>query len=254
MRWHTIATSAATLTPPDRFSEDVSVQFATLPPAVKFEEVVAVLRELIIENVPLIEAVQQLQAAGYTDLLEISVATPPVEAKWTPAQTEALARVITMDSSRRVWMGSMEITELIRRQLQEEISSITAAELAQRGAEAPIGAIPGISSPFGVARAEKRRGFWFNINAELIIYGATERGAKVTIGPRAVALRPDGTFSFRFALPDGNYDLPVTAVAPDGEESRSAKLFFGRSSHYQGDVGAHPQAASLKIPSPANVA
>jgi hypothetical protein len=212
------------------------------------------LRELIQENVPLIEAIQQLRADGHMDLPEIFMATPPVEAKWTPAQTEALAKAITMDDSRRVWMGSLEITELIRRQLQEEISSITAAELARRGAEAPGGGMSDVSSPFGAARAGKRGGFWFNINAELVIYGATERGANVTIGGRTIALRSDGTFSFRFALPDGNYDLPVAATARDGEESRGAKLFFARSTRYQGEVGTHPQDANLKKPSPANVA
>ncbi|MCI0537324.1 MAG: DUF4912 domain-containing protein, partial [Verrucomicrobiales bacterium] len=257
-RWHTVATSAATLTPPDRLSEEVSVQFATLPPEVKFEEVVAVLRELIAENVPLVEAIQQLRAEGHTELPDLPallVATPPLEENWTPAQTEALAQVITMDTARRVWMGSLEITELIRRQLQEEISSITAAELAQqRAAAALAGAIPSISSPLGREEARKRGAFWFNVNAELVIYGATERGAKLTIGGRAVALRPDGTFSFRFALPDGEYDLPVTAVAPDGEESRAAGLSFRRSTRYEGDVGTQAQDAQLKTPAPENVA
>jgi hypothetical protein len=148
----------------------------------------------------------------------------------------------------------MEITELISRQLQEQVSSVSAAELAARGAAGPVSVIPGVSSPFGRLEAEKRRAFWFNVNAELIIYGATERDAKLTVGGRAVALRPDGTFSFRFALPDGEYHLPVKAVASDGQESRGADLSFRRSTGHQGDVGTHPQDAQLKSPSPAHVA
>src|SRR5688500_20153543 len=36
------------------------------------------------------------------------------------------------------------------------------------------------------------RKFWFKINAELIIYGATEPDAKVAIADRPIKLRPDG--------------------------------------------------------------
>ena len=50
---------------------------------------------------------------------------------------------------------------------------------------------------------ERAKGFWFNVNAELIIYGATEPTARVTLGGHEIKLRPDGTFSYRFSLPDG---------------------------------------------------
>jgi hypothetical protein len=249
-RWHTIATSAATVTPPDRLSEDVLVQLATLPAEVKFEEVIQAVREVISENIPLIEAVRQLRAEGHATLPEISVSAPQTETSWTPAQTKALAKVVAMDSLRRVWMGSLEITELVRRQLQHEASSIAAAGLT-RDAGAAGRDISSVSSPFG--GHAKQRGFWFNVNAELIIYGATERDAKVTIGGRAIRLRSDGTFSFRFALPDGDYALPITATASDGMESRSANLSFRRATEFCGGAGAHPQDANLRTPSAASV-
>ena len=101
---------------------------------------------------------------------------------------------------------------------------------------------------------ERKKGFWFNVNAELIIYGATEADATVTIGGRKIQLRPDGTFSYRFSLPDGQYALPAVATSADGTDSRSAALKFSRDTQYRGDVKAHPQDPALKIPSPANVA
>jgi hypothetical protein len=82
----------------------------------------------------------------------------------------------------------------------------------------------------------------------LIIYGATEPDAKVTIGGRAIQLRPDGTFSFRFALPDGVYSLPVAATSADKVETRRANLKFQRTTNYSGDVGAHPQDPALRPP------
>lgn len=96
-----------------------------------------------------------------------------------------------------------------------------------------------VSSPFGLQ--ERRKGFWFNINAELVIYGATEPDAEVTIGGRVIKLRPDGTFSYRFSLPDGKYELPAIATSADGTDSRSAALVFSRATEYRGKVDAHPQ-------------
>jgi hypothetical protein len=158
-----------------------------------------------------------------------------------------------MDRVRRVWMGSLEITELVRRRLQEEISSLMFSQFSLP--TSPIGAISSfssVSSPFG-ARA-KAKGFWFNVNAELILYGATEPDAQVTIGGRAIKLRPDGSFSYRFALPDGQYELPAVAVSSDKTDTRAAELRFGRSTQYHGEVHAHPQDPQLKPPLPAHVA
>ena len=100
---------------------------------------------------------------------------------------------------------------------------------------------------------ELAKGFWFNVNAELIIYGATEPGAKVTLGGHEIKLRADGTFSFRFALPDGKYDLPAVAVSESGDDARAADLKFSRSTDYLGDVGATPQDPALQPPLPDNI-
>jgi len=87
----------------------------------------------------------------------------------------------------------------------------------------------------------------------LIIYGATEPDASVTIGGRKIQLRTDGTFSYRFALPDGQYGLPIAATSADKVETRNADLKFARSTEYRGDVGKHPQDPKLKKPGLKNV-
>lgn len=72
-----------------------------------------------------------------------------------------------------------------------------------------------------VRKEEKRpRKFWLVVNTELIVYGATESDAKVTVAGRAVTLRPDGTFSLRFSLPDGKQVIPVRAASCDGVDER----------------------------------
>lgn len=95
---------------------------------------------------------------------------------------------------------------------------------------------------------EAKRGFWFAVNAEVVVYGATEPNANVTLAGRKVTLRPDGSFSFRFSLPDGQFQLPITAASADGVEWRGAELHLSRATGLTGDVGVHPQDKSLRPP------
>jgi uncharacterized protein len=72
------------------------------------------------------------------------------------------------------------------------------------------------------------RKFWLIADAELIVYGATEPDATVTIGGRPIKLNPDGTFRFQMSFQDGNIDYPIMAVAADGEQTRSIHMNFNR--------------------------
>lgn len=72
------------------------------------------------------------------------------------------------------------------------------------------------------------RQFWLIADAELIVYGATEPDATVTIGGRPIKLNPDGTFRFQMSFQDGLIDFPIMAVAVDGEQTRSIHMKFER--------------------------
>ncbi|MFB8787634.1 MAG: DUF4912 domain-containing protein [Potamolinea sp.] len=72
------------------------------------------------------------------------------------------------------------------------------------------------------------RQFWLVADAELIVYGATEPDATVTIGGRPIKLNPDGTFRFQMSFQDGLIDYPIMAVAVDGEQTRSIHMKFNR--------------------------
>ena len=72
------------------------------------------------------------------------------------------------------------------------------------------------------------RSFWLVADAELIVYGATEPDANVTIGGRPIKLNPDGTFRFQMSFQDGLIDYPIMAVAADGEQTRSIHMKFNR--------------------------
>lgn len=241
-RWKRVCVSGATLTPPDAMSDDLSILFATIPIDLPFPQLVSLVKDALRHNISLVTALEQLRAEGHSQLPGKSVSP----SRWTPAQEKALAAVLSMDEVRRVWLGSLEITELIRRQLGQEISSMSFSPLGGFSSFSSLG------SPFGGLPGQK--GFWFNVNAELIIYGATEPDATVTIGGRQIKLRADGSFSYRFALPDGKYELPAVAVSADKTDARAAELSFSRDTHYHGEVGMHPQDPQLKLPHAANVA
>ncbi len=89
---------------------------------------------------------------------------------------------------------------------------------------------PGLFSVSSPSRkeGEKPRSFWLVVNTELIVYGATEPDAKVTVQGRPIILRSDGTFTLRFALPDGKQVIPVKAVSSDGIDEKTITPIVSR--------------------------
>jgi len=260
-KWMRVAVSSGTVTPPDAASKEDTAEFATIPFEIPFAKLIQIIEDAVRDNIPLAQAIEELRRHGHPDLPRLmpgavaafnSATVPPSSIPgptraWTPQQEQALSKIINIDQSRRIWMGSLEITELIRRRLSQDVASPTTAYgISSLGLISP-------TSPFGGAGGEKGKGFWFNVNAELIIYGATEPNAKVTLGGHEIKLRSDGTFSYRFALPDGKYDLPAVAVSASGDDARAADLKFVRETQYLGDVGATPQDPALKAPLADNV-
>ena len=74
----------------------------------------------------------------------------------------------------------------------------------------------------------RQRRFWLVADAELIVYGATDPAARLTIGDEEVPLSVDGTFHRHVPFPDGEQEWPIAAVAADGEQRRSITLSFER--------------------------
>jgi len=68
-------------------------------------------------------------------------------------------------------------------------------------------------------RLNKRK-FFFEIWAEVIVHGRTEPDATVRLNEKGVTLNPDGTFTLRYSLPDGNIPLKFIAQSSDGLEQR----------------------------------
>ncbi len=107
--------------------------------------------------------------------------------------------------------GSLEIREMIEKRMLHQVTS------------------PGVSSLFSPTRPAGPRPFWLTANCELIVYGATEPTASVTVQNQPIKLREDGSFSLRFSLPDGRHTIPIEATREDGEEKRRVTPIVERS-------------------------
>ena len=171
--------------------------------------------------------------------------------EWTREQAAALAGMTQPEDLKRWRSGSAELAEMValstfNLQPSTYLRRSGSAELAEMVGEAvqpsalagaawpelPAG-VSSPAAPFGRAdEARGGKGFWLQVSAELVVYGATEPDAQVELGGRPILLRPDGTFSVRVALPDGEYELPIEAVSADGAQGRGVRLKFRRASEY----------------------
>jgi uncharacterized protein len=80
-----------------------------------------------------------------------------------------------------------------------------------------------------VPAAPKGGKFFFHIDAEMIVFGRTVAGARVTLQGEPVKLRPDGTFTMRYSFPDGRQILPAISESADGTEERKIVLAVERN-------------------------
>lgn len=157
-----------------------------------------------------ISNVAETPSAGISDV---------VDDRWMVPR-EIFERIFTASGGHDMHAASVELRELLERRLLEEISSGAVSSLA--------------SAP--PPRPEKERGFRLWVSTEVILYGATEPDASVTIRGKEVKLRGDGTFSVRFALPDGSIDIPVTAVSTDRIEERTIETSVRKKSEHKEPV------------------
>ena len=65
------------------------------------------------------------------------------------------------------------------------------------------------------------RGIWCRVDTDLVLHGATEPRASVTVQGQPVAVRHDGTFSVRITLPEGTQTVTIEVVSLDGRRTRT---------------------------------
>ena len=73
------------------------------------------------------------------------------------------------------------------------------------------------------------RSFWLVADAELIVYGATDPSATLTIGNEKVPLASDGTFRLQVPFRDGSQNYEIKATDSTGKQYRSITMKFDRN-------------------------
>jgi hypothetical protein len=130
---------------------------------------------------------------------------------------ERLYQTATVSSSRKLGRGSEAFHELDER---------SGAGLNDSGAG--FWASGRNESGSGGVNA-RQRSFWLVADAELIVYGATDPSARLSIGGEEVPLSGDGTFRVQVPFRDGQQVYAIEAVAADGEQKRNITLDFERA-------------------------
>lgn len=136
-----------------------------------------------------------------------------IDENWADVQ-EKFEKIYSMSAGFENSGTSADIKKMFEERLKRPLSSPT---------------VPGLGSGGMVYTGPKGRKFWFHLDAELIVYGATEPTAKVTIRDEAIQLRPDGTFTLRYSLPDSRQIIPAVARSADGVEERTIVLAVERN-------------------------
>jgi uncharacterized protein len=144
------------------------------------------------------------------------VSTPPagtsdaVDENWK-AVAEDADRIYAMSGGYSSQGASRELQELLEERLRRPLGS---PMKTRYGSGAAVR---------GGDRLE------FVVDAEIIVYGAVNRDAHVTLQGEPVQLKNDGTFAVRLSLPDRRQVIPIVASSYDGVEQRTTILAVERN-------------------------
>ena len=149
-------------------------------------------------------------------LARSNVVTPPkngatetLEDGWAADMDHAKAdRVLAMSTGFSSTQGPEQLKELFDEHFRRPIKEGSFG----------TGAAPG-----------KLKKFHFDIDAELVVFGRTDPTATVTLQNEPVKLRPDGSFTMRFSLPDSRQIIPAVATSSDGLEEQTIVLAVERN-------------------------
>lgn len=105
-------------------------------------------------------------------------------------------------------------------------------ELLEEKLRRPLGTPKGMAFGTGAVLPGSIKKFFFEIDAHLVVNGRTDPTAHVTLQNEPVKLRPDGTFTMLFSLPDSRQIIPAVATSVDGVEERTIVLAVERNTKH----------------------
>ncbi|MFM7184552.1 MAG: DUF4912 domain-containing protein [Planctomycetota bacterium] len=111
-------------------------------------------------------------------------------------------RIYSMSGGFSPENNSTEIQELFEERLRRPMVPVASGTVSSR---------PAVDEP----EDQLPLGFQLEVDAEMIVYGATRPDAYVTLQGEPVKVQSDGTFRVRVDLPNKRQVIPIVASAPD---------------------------------------
>ncbi len=140
--------------------------------------------------------------------------SPIIDEKWGILKAE-FEKILELSGEKRIGKSSFDVATLMKEKWEEIISMPSSGM---------VGSLRGHKAIKG------KKDFWLKADTELIVYGSTERDARLKIQGKPVTLKSDGSFSIRMSLPDGNFNIPIEAVSKDGSMKRKISFKVSRKS------------------------
>lgn len=111
-----------------------------------------------------------------------------------------------------------------------EGTSAELRELLEERLQRPMGTSMGARFGAGACNILQRKsGFHFKADAEMIIYGSTNPGSHVSLKGEPVSLRDDGSFTVKLDMPNKRQVIPIVATSSDGIEKHTIVLAVERN-------------------------
>jgi hypothetical protein len=141
-----------------------------------------------------------------SNIVRTPASTSPdaVDQHWSDLGSEG-ERIYALSGGYDTERETGELQEMLEERLNRNLGAPTLAKL---GAAAD-------------AIYQRRGGFHFDMDVELVFYGSTSPDAYLTLNEEPVSLRSDGTFVVRLPFPDRRQVVPAVAVARDGSHQRT---------------------------------
>ena len=223
-------------TPADALAaESHDVDFATVPAHLTFERLLEMVKEKMTEGESLIAALARIAGEGRIEFRRRQRRPGPT------SRSASSRRCSAIRSSTASGMGSEEIDQLLRKQLQQRLHSESASGLSLRAPRRRARADH--AEPLPRHRRELERAALQRPDASAAstctsMPRSSSTAARiptptVTVDGQQIKLAPDGTFRYHFTLPDGDFAIPIVATSPGqgGAALRHAELHARHRAH-----------------------
>ena len=131
--WKSIVRSLPAATPPDTLSDEAKTSFATIPFHLTFQRIMEMVRGAMRQDENLSQTLSRLQSEGRA---AATIKASKIE-ELTEEQKNILASLFGTGILEKLRMGSGELDQLLRKHLQEKLSSESASGIAARGGISP---------------------------------------------------------------------------------------------------------------------